>query len=248
MLDGQDESWGVRELARASALPPTTVHRTLAALHNEGLVDRETESERYRIGLEFYRMAWRAEARFPIRDVALKSMRKVVEECNETTFLGLYDPTRLEMMFAAVAESSHPLRYFIPLNQWIPVYTSASGMAIMAFLPRKERQEIVEHTQLAPLTENSITDPEILEKELARIRAQGYACTHSQRTAGAVGVAAPLWGPNGRVIGDLVITIPEQRFDAREEPRLADLLRRHADCITGQIGGRPLSQKELNQL
>lgn len=248
MLDGQDESWGVRELARASGLPPTTVHRTLGALNNEGLVDREPESDRYRIGLEFYRMAWRAEARFPIRDVALRSMRKVVDECNETVFLGLYDPARLEMMFVAVIESSHPLRYFIPLNQWIPVYTSASGMAIMAFLPREEREQIVNVTHLASLTEYTITDPRVLEKELTRIRARGYACTRSQRTVGAVGIAAPLWGPSSRVIGDLVITIPEQRFDAREEPRLADLLRQHADCITQQIGGRPPSQKELDDL
>lgn len=248
MLEGKDGSWGVRELARASGLPPTTVHRLLASLENEGLVSREPESEGYRIGLEFYRLAWRAEAQFPIRDVAIPFMRSVVADCSETVFLGLYDPTRLEMMFVAVAESSHPLRYFIPLNQWIPVYTSASGMAIMAFLPRQEREQIVKHTQLAPLTEYTITDPILLEKELVRIRATGYACTHSQRTVGAVGVATPIWGHNNRVIGDLVITIPEQRFDASQEPELAKLLIHYSKCISEHLGARMPTQNEIDEL
>jgi len=179
-----------------------------------------------------------AQAQFVIRNVALPSMRDLVAECDETSFLGVYDSSRLEMMFAAAVDSSKPLRYVVPLNEWIPVYCASSGMAIMAFLPQEEIERIIEHTGLVPVTEHSITDPVALRAELARIRAQGYSCSHGQRVPGAVGIAVPIFGPEGRVVGDLNLTIPEQRFDASMEPRLAGRVMHHAHRISERLGTR----------
>jgi DNA-binding IclR family transcriptional regulator len=155
----------------------------------------------------------------------------------------------MEMMFGSMLESSHPVRYVIPLNEWVPVYTSASGMAIMAYLPRSQREQIIGRTKLAPLTPRGITDPTLLEEELARIRSQGYSCTHGQRTLGAVGVAAPIFrGHDAQVIGDLLLTIPEQRFDESRVPEFASMVMEFANRVTRKIGGRLPTPAELDQL
>jgi IclR family acetate operon transcriptional repressor len=143
------------------------------------------------------------------------------------------------MMFVAAVNSSHPLRYVVPINEWIPVYAGASGLAIMAFLPPEERRAIIARTKLAPVTERTITDPMVLEKELARIRARGYAYSRGQRTVGAVGIAAPIWGPDGRVMGDLTVSVPEPRFDERKLPAFARLAIHHAQRIMEHLGVRP---------
>lgn len=238
-----DKEWGVRELAQGLHLPPATVHRGLTALMKHGLVQRNPDSGQYQLGMEFYRLAFKAQSHFGIRNASLPVMRNLVTQCNETAFLGRYDSFRMEMMFIAAVNSNHALRYVVPINEWLPVYAGAGGLAIMAFLPREERQAIIERTGLAPLTERTITDPVLLEEELARIRARGYAFSCGERNIGAVGVAAPIWGADGRVMGDLVVSIPEPRFDEAMVPTLATLVIQHAKRIMEKLGAQAPSDK-----
>jgi DNA-binding IclR family transcriptional regulator len=170
-------------------------------------------------------------------------MRQLVDACNETAALSVYDPTRLQMMFAATVESSHPLRYAVELNRWAPVYAGASGLAIMAHLPSDERREIIARTRLKPITADTITEPAALERELERVRRLGYARTKGQRIAGAVGLAAPVRLGEGRVAGALALTIPQQRFDPSDEPELARLVVNFAQRVTERVGGVTAPQR-----
>jgi IclR family transcriptional regulator, acetate operon repressor len=231
-----DKQWGVRELAQELHLPPATVHRGLTALMRHGVVQRNPESGQYQIGLEFYRLAFKAQSHFGFRNASLPVMRDLVTQCNETALLGIYDSLRMEMMFIASVNSNHALRYVVPMNEWLPVYAGAAGVAIMAFLTRAERQAIIQRTGLAPLTERTITDPVVLEEELTRIRARGYAFSRGERNIGAIGIAAPIWGADGRVIGDLVVSMPEPRFSDAMVPTLGAMVIQHAKRIIEKFG------------
>ena len=239
MLKAPGDEWGVRELAHAVGLPPSTAHRLLASLEHEGLIESNPDNDRYRIGLEFYHMAWRAQAKFSVRELALPFLRRLAEDSRETAFLALYDRSRMEMMFAAVVDTQHPYRYILPINEWLPMHAGASGQAIMAFLPYEDRQVIVRSKGLAPVTPLSITDPAALEETLALVRARGYAISHGQRIPESVSIAAPIWGPDHRVLGDVAVTMPEHRFGPGVETRLAPLVTISAARISDELGGRP---------
>lgn len=238
LADRLPSDGGVREIANGLGLPPATVHRILRLLETEGAVTSTGDNGRYHVDFRFLRLAWTTSARYPITGVALPIMRDLVDEIDETAFLGLYDPSRMEMIVAERVESSHPLQYVVELNQWLPVYAGAGGLGIMSFLPKNERDAIVRRTELEPLTDRTISDPDKLETAMAEFRRHGYVMTAGQRVKGAVGWAAPIWGPAERVIGDLVVTIPEHRQDSSDETRIAKCLISHADRITGAINGR----------
>jgi IclR family acetate operon transcriptional repressor len=235
MAEESERSWGLRELGRALDLPPTTVHRVLGALESQGIVERSSEAN-FRLSLDFIRLALRATARFPLLELARGSLRKLVEECDETAALGVYNPVQQQMAFLATVESSKPLRYVIQLNTWIPVYASASGLGIMAFLPERERSEIIARTSLAPVTDRTITDPKLLEEECEGIRARGYALSMGARTPGAVGIGTPVRAADGRVQGDVVVTLPESRYKPDLERPLAEAAMRCAAEIGEQLG------------
>ncbi len=245
---GEIKGWGVRELAQHLHFPPATVHRVLATLLKHGLIEHNPASGHYQIGTEFYRLALKLQANFAIRNAGIPVMQDLVARCNEAAFLGFYDPFRTEMMFVALIDSSHPLRYVVPINAWIPVHAGASGLAIMAFLPPEERQAIIRRTKLRPVTKRTITDPAVLEDELARVRARGYALSFGQRTEGAVAIAAPIWGPDGRILGELNLSIPESRFDASMEHPLARLVIEHAKRIMEKLGGQAPSDRTVRSL
>jgi len=238
---------GVREMAAALGLSPSNAHNLLTALVNEGFVQQDPRTARYALGPELLRWAHLVIARTPLRQVALEHMRRLVEACNETAVLGVYNRARREMMFAVSVDSTHPLRYAIALNEWIPVHTGASGLAIMAFLPDAEIRTIIQRTGLEPMTPRSITKPKRLLEELKTIRRNGYALSHGQRIPGAVGLAAPVFGSGGEVVGDVNLTIPEQRFDERASARLLRLLSACAAGITAEFGGARPRPEDLTE-
>ncbi len=238
MVEDPGADWGVRALARACRWPVSTVHGVLRALEEQGLVRVDPGDGRYRLGLEFFRIAWRATAGSPVRSVALPLMRELVDQCGETAYLGVYDRFRSEMMIAATVESQQPLRYVLEEGKWYPVHAGAGGLAVLAFLPLEEVQKIVTQVGLKAVTERTITDPKRLEMVLDETRRQGYAIARGQRIPGSVGIAAPVWGSEGRVVAALGLTIPEQRFDATMEGRMAALVVHFARQITDLQGGR----------
>jgi DNA-binding IclR family transcriptional regulator len=183
------------------------------------------------------RMAHMAADRLPLHKVAIPHLRELVAVSNETALVGAYDHIRREMMFVAMVESNQSLRYVNRMWEWMPVYAGASGLAIMAFLPETEQREIIARTHLAPITDRTITEPYKLEHQFELIRERHYAFSSGQRTPGAVAIGAPIFGAGGNVIGDAIITVPEQRFDPGSEAVLAGHVIRCADRITRQMGG-----------
>lgn len=243
IVQERSQEVGVREIAAGLNVSPSTAHRLLSELVQADFVKHNVQTGRYSLSLEFLRLAHLTIAHLSLQQVALSHMRRLTEACNETSLLGIYDGMRHEMMFAAIIESSHPLRYSIDLNKWLPIHAGATGLAIMAFLRNEEIALIIERTRLAPLTPNSITERYKLEAELQKIRNRGYAITHGQRTPGAVGLAAPVFGGNGEVVGDICLTLPESRFDKTTESHIAELLIACAREVTKAIGG----QTKLNR-
>src|SRR5262249_53106817 len=118
-----------------------------------------------------------------LRQAGAEAMRCLVETCDESALLGIYDDGRQEMIYAASVDSRHSSQRAIELNKWIPVRTGASGLAILAFLKEAEARSIVQRLALLPPGGAGgvrRADPEGLATELATVRRQGYAFTRCQ--------------------------------------------------------------------
>jgi IclR family transcriptional regulator, acetate operon repressor len=224
MVDGDKSLWGVRELARECGWPPSTAFRVLQSLSEEGFVQDDEESGRYGLGLEFFRLARRTVDALPLQRLCLPVMRELVDTCNETALLNAYDHGRMQMMCVAKVDSQHHLRYVLDLGVWNDIHSGASGLAITAFLPEKEIEQVIRRTGLRAVTASTITSSVLFRKELEKIRQNGYAITKGQRIPGSVGIGAPIWSRGGVVVGSLSLTIPEQRFDPSVQEDLAGLV------------------------
>jgi len=239
MLENDLESVGVRPAAKALGLTPSGAHRLITSLVEEGFLQREDgDTGRYILGVEMMLMAQRTASRWPLRNIAMASMRALSEESREAVFLNLFDSARGENIGIASVETQQEVRYVIELFKWKPVHVGAAGLAVMAFLPDDERQRIIERTGLAPATPRSLSSIEALEATLETVRQRGYAITLGQRIEGAVGIAAPIFGSRQRVFGSVGISMPEQRFKPQIEARFAQLVMECADTITRKLDGR----------
>lgn len=226
------------ELSHRLGLPASTVHRLLQLLAQHDLVERAPNSQHYRSGVEFFRLASLVVSKTDLVDIAEPILKSVVEACNEVCFLVRYLPAAKRIMFVRAVNSTHPLRYNIPLFEPSTMLWGATGRSVLAFLPSAERDAVLADAHVSPVTGRRLPPRKDFLRELQHIREAGYVCTRGQKMPGATGIGAPVFGGDGHVIGSICITVPQARFDPESEPVLANLVINAAARLSTALGFR----------
>ena len=232
LIEAGDGAHGVREISAAMGAPVTTTHRALIALLQEGLVAKD-ESNRYFLSFEAYRLGLALAPKAPWRELALPFVRRVARETSEMSAFTVLDPVRLKRFTAARMESEHAVTV-IERGDWKPLHAGASGLAVLAFLEEDLREEVIAHrnSQGAP---GAIADAGELRRALEVVRQKGYAMTRGQRIPGVVGIGAPVFLANGRVMGSLYVSVPEQRFADEQEAKISGSLLACSAALSKQL-------------
>lgn len=232
------DEWGVRELARAVALPRSVVHRLLHEMARVGLLSPGSEPGRFSVGPALVRLASVVLDRLDVVRVARPILEETMRQCGETVILTLYDPTRRQFFAVDAVESPQAVRYiWDALRQWSHVHIGSSGKGILAFLPPQEQEAILADLP-DPVPGLRPRSKDQLRQELVVARQRGYVVSRSERYTGAMGVAAPVYDALGRVVGDVIITAPESRMGARGEEEWGHLVMRAAGAISRALGHR----------
>jgi DNA-binding IclR family transcriptional regulator len=237
VLAEADGESSLSEVAQQMQLPPSTTHRLLHLLLDEGFVERGQSPRTYRAGLEFLRVGGLVSSRADLAALAHTFMQAVVEACDEACMLSVYVPRTRSAMITKVIYGSHPLRYEAVLYQPSSLAWGATGRGILAFLPEDVRQETIALEGPSPADPRKAVKPAQIERELAVVRRQHYALTRGQKIPGAVGLSSPVFQASG-VVAALCITVPETRFETRMETRLAQLLVEQAARFSAALGWR----------
>lgn len=230
---GRADEWGVSALAKELQLHKSVVHRFLTTLTAAGLLIRDDERRTYSLGVEFYRLARRAQKERPLAVIAKRYLVELADQTHETLSLGtLFGAAGI---CAANVDSPHSIRYTIGIGDSFSLHAAAIGKALLAFQPR-EFQESVLGGELPGYTEHTFVDSEQLRVELASIRVDGFAFSDGEVTAGARSVAAPVFGPDGSAVAALALTAPEVRLPVSLVPGIAKLVKAAADSLSADLG------------
>jgi len=136
-------------------------------------------------------------------------MESLAAATGETVLLTVYQQG--EVVCIEKIESPHAVRLAMDVGTRRMPHAGASSKVLMAFLPPDEIEAIIQRG-LPRLCTNTITDPQALRAELARIREQGYAFSVEETDTGAWGIATPIRNPQGEVIAALGIAGPTFRM------------------------------------
>ncbi|WP_432974023.1 IclR family transcriptional regulator [Dactylosporangium sp. CA-233914] len=233
MVDGGKECYGVRDIATGLGMPTSSVHRLLRLLQQASMVTHEEQGS-YSLAAEFYRLAWKATSGHGLREAAMPHLRRLVAQVDETAMLGMYDSSRDQMMLVASVDSTQQLRYVTELHQWMPLTHGSTGLGIFSFLPEERREQIIA-TELAGATAEDIS---LVRKEVEVTRRRGYALYRRHREPATVGISAPVWDATARVVGNVFVAMPADRYQARKEHWFGEPVQVAAARITLAIGGR----------
>ncbi len=231
----------VTTIARDLWLPPSTVHRLLHLLMEQGFVERGMRFQNYCVGPELFRLSSLISRKMALAELADPVMKRMSAESGEFSMLCLYLPTEHSLTLVHTVAAAHPLTYNAEMFTPMSIAWGASGRAILASLSENEIREIYQETGPSPVTGEVLPPYPQFRADLQTVKEQGYARTRGQKIAGAVGLASPVRGASGKVVASLCLTVPEFRFDPSVEPRLGALLKRCAATLSHARGHAPTS-------
>jgi IclR family transcriptional regulator, acetate operon repressor len=222
------------EIARATGLTTSTVHRLLAAMQHNELV-RQTRERRYAPGPLLVQLVRGGAVATTLREAAMPTMAALRDEVEET--VGLHSLLHTgERVVVDQAESHHPLRRtYTELGTPIPLPYGAPGKVICAWLPTARCTAILDR-EIPALTPTTVTDPGALRAQLEEIRACGYALSLAERTPGIRSVAAALFDHDGGVTGCLSVSGPEMRMPTERMRAIGARVHRAAWTVSEALG------------
>jgi IclR family acetate operon transcriptional repressor len=221
------------EICRRVGLPKTTTFRYLHTLRASGLVAHDPEAELYRLGPRLWELAQSVGEQLQIRKAARPYMEQLRDRFNETVNLAVLDGS--EIVYLEMVESKMSLRMQASLGGRDPVYSTALGKAILAYLPEEEWRDHLP-ARLARRTPRTLTSLAALREELIETRARGYSRDLGENEAGARCVGVPILDQREAVLAALSLSAPAVRFDDRSEREAAAALLNAARMISRRLG------------
>ena len=233
-LRESDEGMTLTEIAGASRLPRSTTHRLLATMNALRYVEFDPAGSRWMVGLQAFALG----ASFmKTRDVARLGrpiMRSLMIDAGETVNIGSASAEGLS--YIAQLRPTHDQGAGIPTGAMMPLNTTASGKALLAFGSDNRIDAFLGSSALVHETEASCARPDALASELERIRRCGYAVDDQEHRIGLRCIAAPVFDSAGKARLALSISGSMVRLSDRRLPRLAHALTGAAARMSADIG------------
>ena len=236
VFSDDDYEIGISVLAQRLGLAKSTVHRLATTLIDAGMLEQNPETGRYRLGLALLELGLLVRRKMDVTNEARPHLRMLRETTRETVHLAILDHT--SVLYVTKLESKQAIRMSSEVGSRAPVHCTADGKALLAFQAEEVIDELIGHG-LAPRTPGTITRPAELRRELAGIRARGYAIDDEESEPGLRSVAAPIRSHSGEVVASLSVAGPAHRITKKRLLAHAQELVSAAETISQRLGYRP---------
>lgn len=224
MLSESEIPLSLAEICQRMHIHKSTAHRSLMVLERGALVERTNEN-RYRLGLKLYELGTRAVEHTGLRARIHPYFGRLSTQVGETVHLSILQKTSIVYLDKVEPNKSTWMSSKVGTSN--PVYCTAMGKAMLAFLPPELAGPIVSRIRFVRYTQKTLCAPEPLLKSLERARRRGYAIDDEEIEAGVRCIGAPIFSADRRPVAAVSISGPASRITAQSVPGIAKQL---LDC------------------
>lgn len=232
-LAGAPGGLALGELSTLLDLPKTSVFRLLRALESGHYTI--SKDGMHQIGPEALKLGHAIVRNREFPDCVQPALEWLSERCGETIILGVLADNGNDVIYSRVIEASNPLRFSINPGVQKPLYSSASGQIILAYMSGARIDAYLKAVRFEVLAPRTVTSVAELQRRLVQIRAEGIAVSVDGMFDGVYSVAAPVADSSGSVCAGVSISAPTPRA-LRHEAQLASLVQETGEEISRLLG------------
>ncbi len=217
----------IAEVAAASGLDRATARRCLLTLAHHGYAD--WDGKFFTLTPRVLRLGTACLATMPLPQIVQPLLDRLSEEIGESSSVSILDGA--EIVYVARAAQQKVMSIALMPGSRLPAHCTSMGRVLLAALPEAEARALLGPGPLPARTKRTLTDPEAVLAELARVRAQGHAVNDQEIEIGLRSIAVPVLNARGQVVAALNVGLSAARAEAAELPArfLPQLLRAQAE-------------------
>jgi DNA-binding IclR family transcriptional regulator len=230
---------GITQMAAALDLNKTTVYRLLSAMGKFDLIEKNPQSDRYRLGLKLHELGAKALESRTLRGEARRFLNELGSRSKESVSLAV--PTLDGVMCVDRFDPANTIiTVRTPIGARFSAHATAIGKVVLAYLPDRDVDAILRVNGLPRFTAATRTKLSALKHDLRAVRDRGYSLDEQELERGLSGVAVPVLYRETKLVAAVGIAGPTLRFEGKELVQKIALAKEIAEKITLHLGDRAL--------
>jgi IclR family pca regulon transcriptional regulator len=201
---------GINELAHELGLTRSTTHRYVATLAALKYLEQDAPTRKYRLGPRVLDLGFSMLGSMELREIAGPHLQRLTETTGHTSNLAIRDDTDVILIDRVRGRPGryHHLEFTLHVGSRIPSYCSATGKALLAFLPPPDLDRLLDRIDLVHRGPRTLTDKKSLLIELEHVRRTGIATNDEELESALRSIAAPVRARSGQVVAAVNVAIP----------------------------------------
>ena len=233
-LSTRKEGFRITDLSAEVKLHKSTVYRILSALQDRGYVRKDEESGKYRMTMKIVQLSSTMLNQVELRTESYPYLKALSTQLQQTVHLGMLKGVDIIYLEKVVPYDNN--RMYSQIGHSFPAYRTGIGKAIVAHLPKREREDYLKEAQFLPHLPSTISTREAFLAELEAIRKNGYAVDNIENEAGIRCFAAHIRDYTGKAIAAISVSGEADQIDDTFIDAKASLLKSTALQISQELG------------
>lgn len=223
------------EIALQAGLNAATCHHLLSTFVKRGYVGQNPRGRTYFLGTKILELSSSRIRQFNLVDTVMPDLRQLNQETRESVHLAVMQGH--DLVTLAKLDSFHPIRVGMDtVGKTNAAHATATGKAILAWLPETEIARVIAEKGLTRFTEHTITNIADLMESLRLVRRNGFALDREEFQLGVTCVGTAIRDHLGAVIGSISCSMPEMRATPEQLEMVTSAVRRCATALSEKLG------------
>jgi DNA-binding IclR family transcriptional regulator len=225
---------GISQIGRALNIHKGTAQGIVQTLAKEGFLRQDIPTRKYQLGLDLYELGTILVGSLEINQKASEPTHQLAKRTERLVRVAIPDKdSALVTMDAYPRSQPFISRHFGPRA---PLYCTALGKALLAYMKSSELEAYLERTPLIPYTSHTITKKHDLTVELEETRRRGFSINREEHLLSRSAIGAPILGRTGAVEASLALIVSPKEFNAKAIERFAAEVKDTAKEISRYMG------------
>lgn len=206
----------IKEISDHLDMPQSSAFNIVKTLCNRAYLIQSSD-KRYKLGAKLIHVGQSAMDSLDLSEVGNPYLIQLMNEVKETVFMAILSEEEKELVYIAKIDNNRSIRTTAQLGFRKPLYCTGLGKAFLAFMPEEKKTRILDHTKFLPVTDKTITDRSLLEKQLESFRQLGHSIDDEENEEGLYCLAAPVYGARNELVAAISVAGPKERMLNRKD-------------------------------
>ncbi len=234
LLSENEGTLSLSQIMNKLDIPKQSLIRILNTLCVRGIIDKAEQRGFYRLGMNLLFTEHHLQDKRNLRTIAWPSMQELSQKVRKTIELSILD--RDQLVCIERIQGNESVNIYSRIGAVYPYFHAVSvGKVYLAQMDSAKRKENLKKIGLPAVTERTITNAGTLEKELKKVKSNGFAFEDQELRKGVRRVAAPIYDKTNKIAGCISIAAPIFSFELNDVDRLGMVAKETAGEISKKI-------------